>query len=94
MEVAWVVMETLLPQYQFQIGVAEGLPVLEEGCFFMRHNGNYHQMLFQSSQKTLIGFEPIHDKFGKRSRERFFTSAQGFRVNAACTAASPTNNYT
>ena len=35
-----------------------------------------------------------HDQFGKWSRGRFFTYAQGFMLNAACTAASPANNYT
>ena len=35
-----------------------------------------------------------HDEFGKLSRGGFFTYAQGFRVNAACTAASPAINYT
>ena len=36
----------------------------------------------------------IHDKFWKWSRGRFVTYAQGFRVNATCTAVSPANNYT
>ena len=36
----------------------------------------------------------IHDKFEKWSRGRVFTYAQHFSLNAACTAASPANNYT
>ena len=36
----------------------------------------------------------IHDKFEKQSKEKFFAYAQGFSVNAACTATSPANNYT
>ena len=31
---------------------------------------------------------------GKGQEGDFFMYAQGFRVNAACTAASPANNYT
>ena len=35
-----------------------------------------------------------NDKFGKWTKGKFFTYAQGFRVNAACTAKLPANNYT
>ena len=47
-------------------------------------------------KKVATGMAEVgrHEKFGKWLRGRFITYAQGFRVNAACSAASPPNNYT
>ena len=45
-------------------------------------------------QSFLLNRQLIHEQLGKLSGGRIFTYAQGFRVNAACTAASPANNYT
>ena len=45
-------------------------------------------------RNTVIGISAIHDEFGKWSRERLFTYAQGLRVITACTIASPAHNYT
>ena len=59
-------------------------------CTPLWRNRNYTvktQFILTNSLPT------IYDKFGKWPR-RFFIYAQGFRVNAACAAASPANNHT
>ena len=59
----------------------------------LRHFQSYHLGKVIPNVCIILSFLfIIHDK--KWSRGRFFTYAQGSRVNAACTAASTANNYT
>ena len=47
-----------------------------------------------SSPRLVVRDPPYMTSLGNGQEEDFFPYAQCFRVNAACTAASPANNYT
>ena len=50
--------------------------------------------LEEVENNTNMRMKVKHDKFVEMVKREGFANAQAFRVNAACTPASPANNYT